>query len=83
MAKSPNEHAICLDGRELNAPIGKRIQSKDGNVVSLYGPTGFAYRVEHAHFDMKPTEILQPEIRRSLNKRLIATKQLQTQSDPI
>jgi hypothetical protein len=48
MRKSAQDHAVCLNGTDLNSPIGKKIFLKDGDVVSLYGPTGFAYAC-HAH----------------------------------
>ena len=53
MRKSAQEHAVCLNGGELNVPGRKRFRLKDGAVLSLYGPTGFAYRVELSHDDGK------------------------------
>ena len=46
MKKSADEHAVCLNGRELNVPVGNKISIKDSDILSLYGPEGFAYRVE-------------------------------------
>ena len=46
MKKSAGEHAVCLNGRELNVPVGNKVSIKDSDILSLYGPAGFAYRVE-------------------------------------
>ena len=46
MKKSAVEHAVCLNGRELNVPVGNKVSIEDSDILSLYGPAGFAYRVE-------------------------------------
>jgi hypothetical protein len=39
------QHAVFLNGRELNRPVGTKIRLRDSVILSLYGPTGFAYRL--------------------------------------
>ncbi|KAL9190387.1 hypothetical protein ACHAXT_007598 [Thalassiosira profunda] len=46
MKKPPADHAAFLSGTELNYPLGARVPLKDGDILALYGPTGFAYKVE-------------------------------------
>ncbi|KAL7533563.1 hypothetical protein ACHAXR_009261, partial [Thalassiosira sp. AJA248-18] len=56
MKKKLADHAVCLDGSELNEPIGDKVALEDGMVISLYGPTGFAYRVEVSHNKALPSK---------------------------
>jgi hypothetical protein len=46
MTKAAEQHAVCLNGRELNVPVGTKVPLKDSDILSLYGPTGFAYQVK-------------------------------------
>ena len=41
-----SKHAVCLNGIALNRPVGIKIPLKDSDILSLYGPTGFAYRLD-------------------------------------
>jgi hypothetical protein len=45
MKKVAAQHAVFLNGSELNRPVGVKIRLKDSDILSLYGPTGFAYRL--------------------------------------
>jgi hypothetical protein len=45
MKKVAAQHAVFLNGSELNRPVGVKIRLKDSDIISLYGPTGFAYRL--------------------------------------
>ena len=46
MLKEPEGHAVFLNGDPLNEPIGKEIKLHHDDILSLYGPAGFAYRVQ-------------------------------------
>ena len=43
MRKAAPHHAVCVNGVDQNIPIGEKVRLRDGDVVSLYGPTHFAY----------------------------------------
>ena len=43
MHKSPDQHAVHLDGRKIENSEAVALQH--GSVLSFYGPTGHAYRV--------------------------------------
>jgi hypothetical protein len=45
MKRVAAEHAVFLNGSELNLPVGTKIRLRDSVILSLYGPTGFAYRL--------------------------------------
>jgi hypothetical protein len=45
MKKVADQHAVFLNGSELNRPVGTKIRLMDSVILSLYGPTGFAYRL--------------------------------------
>jgi hypothetical protein len=45
MKKVAAQHAVFLNGSELNRPVGVKIRLKDSDIISLYGPTGFAYQL--------------------------------------
>lgn len=49
MLKEPEGHAVFLNGDPLNEPIGKEIKLYHDDILSLYGPAGFAYRVQLSH----------------------------------
>jgi hypothetical protein len=40
-----NSHHVYLDGDLVNAALGVEIPLKNGSIIALYGPTGFAYQV--------------------------------------
>jgi hypothetical protein len=40
-----NKHRVFIDGKKVNAALEAEIQVKDGSIIALFGPTGFAYRV--------------------------------------
>lgn len=40
-----NSHHVHLDGNLVNASLGVEIPLKNGSIIALYGPTGFAYHV--------------------------------------
>lgn len=46
MKKIAAQHAVFLNGIALNRPVGINIPLKDSDILSLYGPTGFAYRLD-------------------------------------
>ena len=46
MKKPEQEVAVYINGHELNVGVGEKTVLKHGTILSLYGPTGFAYRVE-------------------------------------
>ena len=46
MLLKPGDHALYHNGIELEVPVGVKITLKDKDIICLYGPTGFAYRVE-------------------------------------
>ena len=46
MLKEPDGHAVFLNGDPLNEPAGKEIKLRHDDILSLYGPVGFAYRVQ-------------------------------------
>ena len=45
MKKDKAQHAVYLNGMAVNLPVGIKIPMKDSDILSLYGPTGFAYRI--------------------------------------
>ena len=45
MKKAPGDHALCINGSEHNIIVGQKFSLKHGDIISLYGRTGFAYRV--------------------------------------
>ncbi|KAL7467169.1 hypothetical protein ACHAXS_007420 [Conticribra weissflogii] len=46
MRKSPNQHGVFLNGELVRDAIGKQRKLEHGAILSLYGPTGFAYQVD-------------------------------------
>ncbi len=46
MLKEPEGHAVFLNGDPLNEPVGKKIKLYHDDILSLYGPAGFAYHVQ-------------------------------------
>ncbi len=46
MKKVAAQHAVFLNGSELNRPVGAKIRLKGSDILSLYGPTGFAYQFD-------------------------------------
>ena len=46
MKREEGTHKVYLDGERLNGNIGSIVSLKDGQILSLYGPTSFAYRVK-------------------------------------
>lgn len=46
MLLKPGDHALYHNGIELEVPVGVKTTIKDKDIICLYGPTGFAYRVE-------------------------------------
>ena len=46
MKREEGTHKVYLDGERLNVNIGSIVSLKDGQILSLYGPTSFAYRVK-------------------------------------
>jgi len=47
MKKPAQEHAVHLNGRRVDSKVGVTTELKDGDILSLYGPLGFAYRVQY------------------------------------
>ena len=47
MCKPPgeNKHKVHIDGKIVDKSIGEKVPLKHGSIISLYGPTGFAYEV--------------------------------------
>ena len=46
MRKAPGMHAVHIDGVAVDKPLGRTIPIKDGSIISLWGPLGFAYLVQ-------------------------------------
>mmetsp|Transcript_12837 Transcript_12837/g.19791 ORF Transcript_12837/g.19791 Transcript_12837/m.19791 type:complete len:591 (+) Transcript_12837:67-1839(+) len=46
MLKESEQHAIFLNGEPLEGPVGKEFELNDLDILSLYGPVDFAYRVQ-------------------------------------
>jgi hypothetical protein len=46
MKRVATQHAVHVNGRALNRPVGNKIRLKDSDILSLYGPTGFAYQLD-------------------------------------
>lgn len=46
MLKESEQHAIFLNGEPLEGPVGKEFELNDQDILSLYGPVDFAYRVQ-------------------------------------
>jgi hypothetical protein len=53
MRKAPRQHSVHIDGVSLSEPLGRQIELKDGQIISLWGPLGFAYLVQ---FGVDPEE---------------------------
>ena len=45
MRKSERQHLVHLDGNMIDLPINRQFRVQDGSILSLYGATGFAYRI--------------------------------------
>mmetsp|Transcript_3655 Transcript_3655/g.7070 ORF Transcript_3655/g.7070 Transcript_3655/m.7070 type:complete len:503 (+) Transcript_3655:73-1581(+) len=45
MRKAPQQHYVFLDGELVAKPLGRELPLPHGSIISLYGPTGFAYEV--------------------------------------
>jgi hypothetical protein len=46
MRKGVDQHAVHLDGKLLAQPIGQHFRIHDNSIISLFGATGFAYRIK-------------------------------------
>ena len=46
MRKAPGKHGVFLDGRLVDVPLGRPLPLKQNSILSLYGPTGFAYQIQ-------------------------------------
>ena len=53
MKKDKAEHAVYLNGKELNRSVGKKIPLNDSDIISLYGHTGFAYQIKLFSFSQE------------------------------
>ena len=53
MKKDKAEHAVYLNGKELNRSVGKIIPLNDSDIISLYGHTGFAYQIKLFSFSQE------------------------------
>ena len=45
MRKEEEQHRVHLNGKLITAQVGKQIAVNDGTILSLYGPTCYAYRI--------------------------------------
>mmetsp|Transcript_9037 Transcript_9037/g.19496 ORF Transcript_9037/g.19496 Transcript_9037/m.19496 type:complete len:503 (+) Transcript_9037:83-1591(+) len=45
MRKAPQQHFVFLDGEFVEKPLGREVPLPHGSIISLCGPTGFAYEV--------------------------------------
>ena len=45
MRKEEEQHRVHLNGKLITAKVGKQIAVNDGTILSLYGPTCYAYRI--------------------------------------
>lgn len=45
MRKGVSQHLVHMDGTIISEMIDRKFQLQDGSILSLYGATGFAYRV--------------------------------------
>ena len=46
MLKESEHHAVFLNGEPLEEPAGKEFELFDQDILSLYGPVDFAYRIQ-------------------------------------
>jgi len=46
MLKESEHHAVFLNGEPLEEPVGKEVELNDQDILSLYGPVDFAYRIQ-------------------------------------
>jgi hypothetical protein len=46
MLKESKYHAVFLNGEPLERPVGKELELVDQDILSLYGPVDFAYRIQ-------------------------------------
>ena len=46
MLKESAQQAVFLNGEPLEEPVGKAIKLSDNDILSLYGPMDFAYRIQ-------------------------------------
>jgi hypothetical protein len=46
MLKESQQHAVFLNGEPLEEPVGKETELSDNDILSLYGPIDFAYRIQ-------------------------------------
>eukprot|EP00984_Skeletonema_dohrnii_P038495 scaffold41770_cov155-Skeletonema_dohrnii-CCMP3373.AAC.1 len=46
MCQKPSDHLVHVDGKIIEEPKGGKLSLHNGTVLSLFGQTGFAYRVE-------------------------------------
>ena len=46
MLKESKYHAVFLNGEPLEEPVGKEFELFDQDILSLYGPVDFAYRIQ-------------------------------------
>ena len=53
MRKAPGKHAVYIDGELVIRPVGREVPLHHGAIISLYGPTGFAYEVSISQNDNK------------------------------
>jgi len=53
MKKDKEEHAVYLNGKALNRSVDEKIPLNDSDIISLYGPTGFAYQLKLYSFSQE------------------------------
>jgi hypothetical protein len=46
MRKGVDQHMVHLNGKLLTRPIGQQFRIEDNSIISLFGATGFAYRIK-------------------------------------
>jgi hypothetical protein len=46
MLKDSGQHAVFLNGEPLEGPAGEKHELYDLDILSLYGPVDFAYRIQ-------------------------------------
>ena len=53
MKKDKAEHAVYLNGKALNRLADEKIPLNDSDIISLYGPTSFAYQLKLYSFSQE------------------------------
>jgi len=46
LRKPEGSHAVYLDGKEIQQPVGRRCPLQHGQIIGLWGPDNFAYLVD-------------------------------------